>query len=73
MTVVVPTLIPDTMPEVRLGFAIVVSALLHVPLPPTVLDKTEWELLHIVVFPVIGSGCICIATHFVLKHVPPRE
>lgn len=39
--VVVPTLIPDTIPEVRSGFAIVVSALLHVPLPPTVLDKTE--------------------------------
>jgi hypothetical protein len=39
--VVVPMLIPDIMPEVRSGFAIVVSALLHVPLPPTVLDRTE--------------------------------
>jgi hypothetical protein len=39
--VVVPTLIPEIIPDVRFGFAMVVSPLLHVPLPPTVLERTE--------------------------------
>ncbi len=56
MIVVVPTLNPDIIPEVRSGYAIVVSALLHMPLPPTVLYRTVYEPLQIVVLPVIGTG-----------------
>jgi hypothetical protein len=64
--VVVPTLLPVTMPDVIPALAIVVSALLHVPLPPTVLDRTLYEPLQIVVSPVIGIGWYCVATNLVL-------
>jgi hypothetical protein len=54
------------MPDVIPALAIVVSALLHVPLPPMVLERTLYDPLHIVVVPVIGIGWYCVAMNLVL-------